>query len=100
MIDVLHVTDRRYRKLDISQDLISWRRFMEGVISKEMLVIQQAYLDLRSARGTHTTTTSWAKSHIVQLIEITQCQWLYRNVHVHGTVTGFHATRREEESKK
>ena len=33
---------------------------MEGMISKEMLVIQQEYLDLRGARRTYTTPTSWA----------------------------------------
>ena len=41
MTDVLHGTDRQYRKLAVSQDLIGWRRFMEGMILKEMLVIQK-----------------------------------------------------------
>ena len=50
---------------------------MEGMISKEMLVIQQEYLDIWGAHGTPTTPTSWAKCLIVRLIEITQGQWLY-----------------------
>ena len=58
---------------------------MEGLISKEVLVIQQEYLDLRVACGTPTTPTSWAKVLIVRLIEITHGQWLYQNVHVHDT---------------
>ena len=70
---------------------------MEGVISKEILAIQQEYLDLRGACVTPTTSTSWAKGLIVRLIEITHGQWLYRNVHMHDTVTGLHATRRNEE---
>ena len=70
---------------------------MEGMISKEMLVIQQEYLYLRGARVTSTTPTYWSKSLIVRLIEITHGQWLYKNVHVHDTVTGLHATRRKEE---
>ena len=39
MTDVLHGNDRQYSKLAASQYLISWRRFMEGMISKEILVI-------------------------------------------------------------
>ena len=68
MTDVLHGTNRQYSKLEVSQDLICWRRFMEGMISKEMLVIQQEYLDLWVARGTPTTPTSWSKGLIVILI--------------------------------
>ena len=40
MADVLHNTGSRYSKLAVSQDLIGWRRFMEGMISKEILVIK------------------------------------------------------------
>ena len=70
---------------------------MEGMISEEMLVIHQEYLNLLCDRGTHRTPTSWAKGLIFRLIEITHGQWLYRNVHVHDTVTGSHATHRKEE---
>ena len=66
------------------------------MVSKEMLVIHQEYLDLRGARGTPTTPTSWAKCIIVCLIKITHGQWMYRNVHVNDTITGLHATRRKE----
>ena len=68
MTDVLHGTGRKYRKLEASQDLIGWRRFMEGVISKEMLLIQQEYLDMRCERGTTTIPTSWTKGLIVRMI--------------------------------
>ena len=100
MTNVLHGTDRQYSKLAVSRDLIGWRRFMEGMISKEMLVIQHEYLDLWCATGTPKTPTSWAKGLIVRLIEITHSQWLYRNFHVHDNVTGLHATRRKEEIQK
>ena len=70
---------------------------MEGMISKEMLVIHQEYLYLRGTHGTSTITTSWAKGLIFRLIEIKHGKWLYQNVHVHETVTGLHATRRKEE---
>ena len=68
MTDVLHGTDSQYSKLAVSQELIGWRRFMEGMISKEMLVIQKDYLYIRGARGTPTTPISWAKGLIVHLI--------------------------------
>ena len=68
MTDVLHGTVRRHRKLAASQDLIVWGMFVEGVVSKEMLVIQQEYLDLWGARGTPTTPTSWDKGLIFRLI--------------------------------
>ena len=96
MTDILHVTGRRYRKLVVSQDLIGWRRFVEGMIYKEMLVIHQEYLDLRGACGIPTTPASWDKVLIVRLIEITHSQWLYQNVHVHDIITGLHTTRRKE----
>ena len=89
MADVLHGTGRGYSKFAVSQYLIGWRRFMEGMISKEMLVIQQEYLDIWGVRGTPTTP----KGLIFCLIEKTHGQWLYRNLHVYDTVTGFHATR-------
>ena len=68
MTDVLNGTVRKYIKLAVSQDLIGWRRFMEWIISKEMLVIHQEYLDLWGALVTPTTPTSWAKCLIVCLI--------------------------------
>ena len=52
------------------------------------------------ACGTPTSPTYWAKGRIVCLIEITQVQCLYRNVHVHDTVTGLNATRIKEELQK
>ena len=100
MKDELHGTGRQYSKLAESHDMIGWRRFMEGMISKEILVIQREYLDLRGIRGTLTTPTSWGKGLIVRLIEITHGQWLYQNVHVHETVTGLRATHRNEELQK
>ena len=100
MTDVLHGTVRRYSKLSVSQDLIGWRRFMEGMISKDMLVIQQEYLDLRGDHVTPTTPIYWDKGIIVRMIEITHGQWLYQNVHVHDTATGLHATHRKEELQK
>ena len=58
MTDVVHGTGRRYSKLAASHELIGWRRFMEGMISNDMLVIKNEYLDMRGERGTPTTPIS------------------------------------------
>ena len=63
-----------------SQDLIGWRRFTEGVISKETMGIQKSYLALSSY---HLSIERWMKGLITKLLEVTHGQWLYRNVHVH-----------------
>ena len=83
-----------YRRFAASQDAIGWQRFMEGMISKEMLDIQQRQITLS---GSSWSLTAWAKGLVVKLLETTHGQWLYRNVHVHDKVTGTHAVRRKEE---
>ena len=42
-------------------------------------------------------STNWAQGLVVKLLEVTHGQWLYRNVHVHDTVTGVAATARKED---
>ena len=80
-----------------SQDLIGWRRFMEGMISKEMVEIQRQFCEMVETR---ITAEQWAQGLITKLLEITHGQWLYRNVHVHDKVTGTLATKRKEELKE
>ena len=80
-----------------SQDLIGWRRFMEGMISKEMVEIQRQFCEIVE---TKMTAERWAQGLITKLLEITHGQWLYRNVHVHDKVTGTLVTKRKEELKE
>ena len=63
-----------------SHDLIGWRRFMEGMISKETTGIKKSYLALSSH---HISIESWTTGLITKLMEVTHGQWLYRNVHAH-----------------
>ena len=77
-----------------SQDMIGWRRFMEGMISKEMVEIQREFCEVVE---TKMTAEQWARGLIIKLLEITHGQWLYRNVHVHDKVTGTLVTERKEE---
>ena len=83
----------RYVTLGESQDHIGWRRFLEGMISREILPIQEDYMALSGSRG---SIDEWAKELITRLLECTHGQWLYRNVHVHDHISGTHANRRKE----
>ena len=76
-----------------SQDLIGWRRFMEGVISKEITGIQKSYLALSIY---HLSIERWMKGLITKFLEVTHGQWLYRNVHAHNSISGTIATLHKE----
>jgi len=83
-----------YRRFAHSQDRIGWRRFMEGMVSKEICGIQRQHLILE---GSSLSVNRWMSGLITKLLEITHGQWLYRNVQVHDDVAGAHATLRKEE---
>ena len=60
-----------------SMDVIGWRRFMEGMVSKEAVQIQSDWVDIG---GSSLTTDDWTKGLTVKLLEVTRGQWLYRNI--------------------
>lgn len=82
-----------FREMAKSQDTIGWRRFMEGMISCEVLPIQADYVEMGECK---LSLNTWAKGLVVRLLETTHGQWLYRNVHVHDIVTGTKVTERKE----
>ena len=86
-----------YKEMGSSQDEIGWQRFMEGMVSREIISLQEDYAE---AGGCTLTTDVWAQGLIVKLLETTHGQWLYRNVQVHDTVSGIKATERKEEIQK
>ena len=77
-----------------SQDLIGWRRFMEGMISKEIMGIQKSYLALSSY---HLSIERWTTGLITKLLEVTHGQWLYINIHVHDSISVTSETPHKEE---
>ena len=87
----------RYHKLGESQDLIGYRRFMEGMISKECRAIQQQYSTICGAKY---SVDKWARGLVTRLLEVTHGQWLYRNIQVHDSVTGTIATKKKEEIQR
>ena len=89
-----HGYDERYVKMAKAQDSIGWRRFMEGMVSKEMRNIQRTHA---SVSGMRHNTERWGVELVTRLLEVTHGQWLYRNVQVHDRMTGTLATQRKEE---
>ena len=84
----------RYHKLGQSMDVIGWRRFMEGIVSKEAVKIQLERLDVG---GCTLSIEDWTKRLTVILLEVTHGQWLYHNMQVHDTVCKVEAVQRKEE---
>lgn len=94
MVYVVQERQGAFRKLAESMDEIGWRRFMEGMISKEVITIQRKATVEDASR---LTLEKWSAGLITRLLEVTHGQWLYRNVHVHDFASGDIATRRKEE---
>jgi hypothetical protein len=84
----------RFQKLGKSMDVIGWRRFMEGMVSREAVQIQSDWADIG---GSPLSTEDWTKGLTVKLLEVTHGQWLYRNIQVHDAVCGSEAAQRKEE---
>ena len=97
MIDITRGRHPRFARLAASQDMIGWRRFMEGMISKEAVEVQRIFYNLH---GGKLSPAIWGRNLVVKLLEVTHGQWLYRNVQVHDTSTGLLATRRKEDLQK
>lgn len=93
MQDICRQDDEQYQRMARSQDLIGWRRFMEGMVSRRIVEIQRDYLQMK---GLVWKLDRWATGFTTRLLEITHGQWLYRNVVVHDTTAGQLANVRKE----
>ena len=83
-----------YRRMARCQDIIGWRRFMEGMISSRLVEVQREFFALR---GTGWKLDKWKVGLVTRLLKIMHGQWLYRNVVVHDKVAGRLAVTRKEE---
>ena len=66
---------------------------MESIILKEILPIQEDFVDLGQCK---LSLKAWAHGLVVKLLEVTHGQWLYLNIHVHDATAGVAATARKE----
>ena len=85
----------RFQRMAASQDAIGWRKFMEGMVSKELVTLHNSLAFNADVEMPGSLT--WCKGLVVKLMEVTHGQWLYRNVHVHDSIAGALATERKEE---
>jgi hypothetical protein len=94
MDEIVQEAPGRLDAMGQSQDKIGWRRFLEGMILKEITGIQQQYYALN---GSKMSLENWSSGLITRLLEITHGQWVYRNFIEHDPVLGTIATARKEE---
>jgi len=84
-------------RLAYSMDKIGWRRFMEGMISKEVMEFQK----FSSVEGRRKISLKhWGEGLVLKLLEATHGQWLYRNIDVHDAVVGELARRSKAEIRR
>ena len=74
-----------------SQDLIGWRKFMEGSISKSFYKIQSWYL---SDSQSYMNGQDWTKRFISKNVQISHSQWIFRNTFFYDEELGY--PRRKE----
>jgi hypothetical protein len=86
--------DGCYWRMAKAQDTNGWRRFIEGMVCREIRVIQTTHMALS---GSSTNPEKWMVELITKFIEVTHGQWLYRNIQIHDKVAGTLATIRKVE---
>ncbi len=75
------------------QDMIGWRRFMEGMLSWRLVGLQANQYALT---GEGLQLLSWASQLVIRLLEVTHGQWIYRNIQVHDEAQGMLCTQEKE----
>jgi len=93
MSDICSDLGHQYKEMAAEQDAIGWRRFMEGMISKQLVCIQADY---RAHTGEGIKVMAWASQLAVRLLEVTHSQWIYRNIQVHDEQQGTIRTQEKE----
>ncbi len=67
----------KLKALAISQDLIGWCNFTKGCNSTHFYNIQNFHLTMSSS---YLNGSDWTKQFITKVLQITQLQWIYRNI--------------------
>ena len=77
-----------------SQDTIGWSRMMEGMVSKELLMLDP--IDVLGP-ACKISQTEWVHTLIRKLIEAIHGVWIYRNITMHDNIAGHVATKAKEQ---
>ncbi len=72
---------KNMRTLADCQDKIGWRHFTEGYISSHFYNIQGFHLSMSS---NYLNGADWTKQLISKILQLTQSQWIYRNISLHN----------------
>ena len=75
-----------FQRFASQQDLIPWRAFMEGKVSKALFRLQETAL---TNSPSNMSIDSWAKKFTSHLLHITHGQWVFRNVTLHDASVGY-----------
>ena len=68
-----------------AQDIIGWDNFVMGMVSHKLLPIQSAHFH---TAGKSYCASGWIAGLIMQLLQVTHTQWIYRCMLVHDRTTG------------
>jgi hypothetical protein len=85
MEEIWQLMGQQHKAMAVEQDIIGWRRFMEGMLSKKLVCLQADY---RAQTGEGGNVLSWAKQLVVWLMEVPHGQGIYRNIQVHDETQG------------
>jgi hypothetical protein len=88
------------RDYAISQEVIGWDKFAMGMVSSKLLPIQSVYNHIN---GASSHALWWISGLVIQLLQVTHTQWIYRCVLVHdrntGTLISAHKAKLLKETK-
>jgi hypothetical protein len=62
MEEICQLIGQQYKAMVVEQDVIGWRRSMEGMLSKNLMGLQA---DVRAQTGEGRNVLSWAKQLVV-----------------------------------
>jgi hypothetical protein len=82
-----------YLPFAMAQDRIGWRRFLEGMVAKELYELAEIE---EFQDGWRSTADKWVRQLIQKLMEITHGLWIYRNLTIHDSAKGVLAVQRRE----
>jgi hypothetical protein len=88
-----HQNNGQYAPFVSSQERIGWAKLMEGMISKELLLLDPYDILEDQAK---LSPTAWAHQLVQKLLEATHGVWIYRNIMMHDSTAGLIASKGKE----
>ncbi len=73
MEEVCRSEHEKYKIMALEQDKLGWRRFMEGMLSKSLVSLQEEY---HCISGEGLATRKWASRLVIRLLEVVHGQWV------------------------